>query len=56
MLTVACIHCEHPIEIPEAVKLSEIVTCRDCGAQLEIVNDDPIELTIAPEIEEDWGE
>ncbi|MEF2074891.1 hypothetical protein [Consotaella aegiceratis] len=56
MRTVPCIHCEHPISIPDDVKVSEIVNCSDCGAQLEVLNLQPLEMIDAPEIEEDWGE
>jgi alpha-aminoadipate/glutamate carrier protein LysW len=56
MPTVPCIHCEHPIQLSDDVKVSEIVNCSDCGAQLEVVNDEPIEMIEAPEVEEDWGE
>jgi alpha-aminoadipate/glutamate carrier protein LysW len=32
------------------------VPCSDCGAELEVVERDPVELRLAPEEEEDWGE
>ena len=39
----------------DAVK-GEIVSCPDCGAELEVTSIDPIALALAPEAEEDWGE
>ncbi len=54
--TVQCIHCEHAIPISEDTKVSEIVSCSDCGAQLEVIGLEPLEIIDAPEIEEDWGE
>lgn len=38
------------------VFVTEIVVCPDCGAELEVIGVDPVELALAPEIEEDWGE
>jgi alpha-aminoadipate carrier protein LysW len=35
---------------------NEITQCPDCGADLEVINIDPLELELAPEEEEDWGE
>ncbi|PJF22822.1 MAG: lysine biosynthesis protein LysW, partial [Phototrophicales bacterium] len=28
----------------------------DCGAELEIISLNPLQLELAPEVEEDWGE
>ena len=40
---------------PDAVD-GELITCPECGAELEIINVDPPELAEAPQEEEDWGE
>jgi len=37
-------------------ELGEIVTCPDCGVELEVTGLDPVTLELAPEVEEDWGE
>jgi len=50
-----CPECEADIELEEVEK-GEIVNCPDCGADLEVVGTDPVELELAPEEEEDWGE
>jgi len=50
-----CPECEADIEL-EGVEKGEIVNCPDCGADLEVVGTDPVELELAPEEEEDWGE
>ena len=34
----------------------EIITCPDCGAELEVVSENPLKLELAPKEEEDWGE
>ena len=31
-------------------------TCPDCGAELEVIEQEPITLRLAPAEEEDWGE
>ena len=38
------------------VEVGEIVTCPDCGVDLEVLNTSPVELGLAPEEGEDWGE
>ena len=40
----------------EDLEVGEIVDCATCGAELEVVGTDPVELDAAPELEEDWGE
>ena len=39
-----------------SVELGELLTCPDCGSDLEIVSLNPVVLNEAPEEEEDWGE
>ena len=51
-----CPECEAELELQDDVEKGEIVTCSDCGADLEVVGMAPVELDLAPEEEEDWGE
>jgi lysine biosynthesis protein LysW len=44
MEVVNCISCDEPIRMPQAPKMGMLVTCADCGAELEIVWLDPLEL------------
>ncbi len=37
-------------------EVGEIINCEDCGVELEVTGEDPLELDLAPEEEEDWGE
>ena len=39
---------------PEAGAAGE--PCPDCGAELEVLSVAPLELALAPEIQDDWGE
>ena len=51
-----CPECEGEVEIPTDAMENELVSCPECGAELEIMSLDPMELELAPEVEEDWGE
>ena len=50
-----CPECGAEIDL-EDVEQGEIVTCPDCGVDLEVLTTDPIQLGLAPEEGEDWGE
>jgi alpha-aminoadipate/glutamate carrier protein LysW len=50
-----CSECSNPIEEAD-YELGEILVCDDCGSELEVVGLEPLELTLAPLEEEDWGE
>ncbi len=54
--TPLCPECDAEIDIPNDAMENELLSCQDCGIELEIMNLDPIELELAPEVEEDWGE
>ena len=34
----------------------EIIDCEDRGVELEVIAEDPLEVALAPEEVEDWGE
>lgn len=56
MATVAnCPECDAEVEV-DGVEVGEIVPCGECGADLEVISDSPVELGLAPEEGEDWGE
>ncbi len=50
-----CPECEAELQL-ENVEKGEIVQCPECSAELEVVSTDPLQLDLAPEEEEDWGE
>lgn len=54
--TPLCPECDADVEIPGDAMENELISCPDCGIELEIMNLDPLELELAPEVEEDWGE
>jgi alpha-aminoadipate carrier protein LysW len=51
-----CIECGAEVSLHDGLEAGEIVDCATCGAELEVVATDPVELDTAPELEEDWGE
>lgn len=51
-----CPECDATISFDRSPLNGQIAQCTDCGAELEVVNADPIRLELAPEVEEDWGE
>jgi alpha-aminoadipate carrier protein LysW len=55
-MTGECPVCGAEVEPEWEVEPGEIIDCGDCGAELEVVESDPLTLEEAPELEEDWGE
>lgn len=54
--TIECPECAADVSIPADVMANELLTCEDCGVELEVMSLDPLEIDFAPEVEEDWGE
>lgn len=52
---ILCPECEGPLALNDPME-GEIVPCPTCGVDLEVVSLAPLELALAPEEEEDWGE
>ncbi len=50
-----CPECEAEIAMDKPLR-GEIVVCPDCGAELEVVSENPLAFELAPQEEEDWGE
>lgn len=51
-----CPICEAAVTVPGDAMLNELLSCPDCGTDLEIISLNPVTLEEAPEVEEDWGE
>lgn len=56
MQTAECPECVGAIPFAARTMKGEILTCPDCGAELEVIGISPVELALAPQVEEDWGE
>jgi alpha-aminoadipate carrier protein LysW len=53
-----CPDCEGEIRVPDDATVGEIVSCPDCGLDLEIkqINADRVDLKEISIEKEDWGE
>ena len=51
-----CVECGAALSLHEDLEAGEIVDCTTCGAELEVIDTDPVTLDVAPELAEDWGE
>ena len=51
-----CPVCDAEVEIPAHAVVGVLMTCEDCGCELEVLELDPVKLGEAPEAEEDWGQ
>ena len=54
--TTDCPVCEDDIKFENDTEKGELITCPDCGTELEVLNIDPAKVAEAPQEEEDWGE
>lgn len=54
--TAPCPDCTAEVPTTAGLRVSSIVVCPGCEAELEIIALDPTEFALAPEIEEDFGE
>lgn len=54
--TAECPECVGAIPLTANTMKGEILTCPDCGAELEVTSINPLVLDLAPKVEEDWGE
>ena len=51
-----CPVCGGEVPTEAEVVIGELLTCPDCGSELEVLEVSPLKLGEAPETEEDWGE
>ncbi len=52
-----CPECEADVEIDEYdVDKGEVISCPECGVELEVVGLAPLQLDLAAQEEEDWSE
>lgn len=49
-----CPVCGAEFKLPEGTEKGELITCTDCGCELEVTGVDRVEE--APQEEEDWGQ
>lgn len=51
-----CVVCGAELTLPDDTVVGELITCPDCGSELEVTGVDPFTVAEAPQEEEDWGE
>ena len=51
-----CPDCTEAVPSTDDVRVTSIVECPGCQAELEVIGVDPVEYALAPDIEEDFGE
>ncbi len=44
MVTAFCLDCNHPLSLGSRPTVGQIITCSNCGTQLEVISLDPLEL------------
>jgi alpha-aminoadipate carrier protein LysW len=54
--TAECPVCGVEIDFTEGTVVGELISCPDCGSELEVLSTDPFQIAEAPQEEEDWGE
>lgn len=55
-MSVKCPVCDADVKLADDVMAGELLTCGDCGSELEVTSLDPLTVEEAPEVQEDWGE
>lgn len=55
-MNVKCPVCEADVKVATDAMEGELLTCPDCGVELEVVSLEPLTVEEAPEVQEDWGE
>ncbi len=51
-----CPDCDGDIYLNNTTEKGEVVTCKDCSVQLEVVSLQPVKVNPAPKLDEDWGQ
>src|SRR5688572_6352460 len=57
MASTQCCECDEEIEVAGRIRLGQKIICNHCGAQLEVVATDPLEIDIAADEDDDlWDD
>lgn len=56
MQTTTCPICDAELQFQNDTVIGEIITCDDCGSELEVTSLNPPVVEEAPMEEEDWGQ
>ncbi len=61
MAVVECLGCGHDIFFETALREAQLIRCQNCGAELEVISEDPLEVDwvylepVGLEEESDWN-
>jgi lysine biosynthesis protein LysW len=56
MATATCVECDEEIEINDRPRRGLRVICPNCGAQLEVISTNPVELDVPFDDDEEWDD
>lgn len=51
-----CVICGAEVTLDASAVKGELIECRECGTELEVISTDPAQVAEAPTEQEDWGE
>jgi alpha-aminoadipate carrier protein LysW len=54
MALATCAECDEEIEVSDRARLGQRVVCSNCGAQLEVVSTNPLELDPGYDDDDGW--
>lgn len=53
---VKCLECQAQITLETDLQVGEVITCPECSTDLEVKQVNQLKLSIAPKVQEDWGQ
>ncbi len=56
MAMATCAECDEEIEVSDRARVGQRVVCANCGARLEVVSTNPLELDPGYDDEEEWDD
>ena len=51
-----CLECQAQLNLGSDIQKGEVITCGECSSDLEVVSVKPLKLSLAPKVQEDWGQ
>jgi len=46
---ITCQDCSEPLKVANDVQVGEIIECENCGAEMEVIGTDPLEISLIEE-------
>lgn len=47
--SVICPDCNEPVKLEKEIEVGEIVECKNCGSEMEVINLEPVEISLIEE-------